>query len=171
MGRILAIIGRLIFSLIFISFIIIYQKLHYLFTPRKHLTDCFSIYIYQPLAICVIFYAWFGVILFYGTEQGKEGFQNLIEAIWWVQNIYKFNERIQNMIHVILKIAPFFANKFWFSSYERTLFICITTANYPDVMMPSYNESRFVPALYFVSFMSISFFYLMNLILAIAVDS
>lgn len=86
------------------------------------------------IAICVIFYAWFGVILFYGTEQGKEGFQNLIEAIW-------------------------------------TLFICITTANYPDVMMPSYNESRFVPALYFVSFMSISFFYLMNLILAIAVDS
>ena len=46
----------------------------------------------------------------------------------------------------------------------------VTTANYPDVMMPSYNEHRFV-ALYFISYMLISFFYLMNLVLAIACNS
>ena len=50
-----------------------------------------------------------------------------------------------------------------------TLWICITTANYPDVMMPGYNENRFV-ALYFISFMIISFFFLMNVILASVVD-
>jgi Ion transport protein len=46
-----------------------------------------------------------------------------------------------------------------------TVWICVTTANYPDVMMPGYNENRFV-ALYFVSFMILSFFFLMNVILA-----
>jgi len=90
-------------------------------------------YILTILAMVVFFYAWFGVIIFYGTEQGANGFQNLIEAIW-------------------------------------TLWICITTANYPDVMMPSYNENRYT-SLYFVSFMTVSFFYLMNLILAITVNS
>mmetsp|Transcript_12926 Transcript_12926/g.30210 ORF Transcript_12926/g.30210 Transcript_12926/m.30210 type:complete len:840 (+) Transcript_12926:141-2660(+) len=90
-------------------------------------------YVMMVLAVVVIFYAWFGVVIFYGTEQGANGFQNLIEGIW-------------------------------------TLWICITTANYPDVMMPSYNENR-LACIYFVSFMSISFFYLMNLILAVSFNA
>ena len=53
---------------------------------------------------------------------------------------------------------------------HRTLWICITTANYPDVMMPAYNENRVV-AIYFISFMTLSFFYIMNLILAVAVNA
>lgn len=51
-----------------------------------------------------------------------------------------------------------------------TLWICVTTANYPDVMMPAYNRSRF-SALYFVVFMVMSFFFLMNLILASVVNT
>ena len=50
-----------------------------------------------------------------------------------------------------------------------TLWICVTTANYPDVMMPGYNDNRWV-ALYFVSFMVITFFFLMNIILATVVN-
>lgn len=46
----------------------------------------------------------------------------------------------------------------------------ITTANYPDVMMPSYNEHRVV-ALFFISFMVLSFFYIMNLVLAVTVNA
>ena len=84
---------------------------------------------------------------------------------------------------------------------RRTLWICVTTANYPDVMMPGYNEHRLV-AVFFVSFMVrarpqnsrdpgwkrmfechicrpsprrraqvFSFFYLMNLVLAITVNA
>eukprot|EP00536_Pseudo-nitzschia_multiseries_P001386 jgi/Psemu1/181049/e_gw1.18.17.1 len=90
-------------------------------------------YIGMVLGVVVVFYAWFGVVIFYETEQGANGFQNLIEGIW-------------------------------------TLWICITTANYPDVMMPSYNENR-LASIYFVSFMTISFFYLMNLILAVTVNA
>jgi hypothetical protein len=89
-------------------------------------------YILALLALLVVFYAWFGVVLFYGTDQGKRDFSNLIEGCW-------------------------------------TLWICITTANYPDVMMPSYNENR-LSAIFFVSFMIISFFFLMNLILATVVN-
>lgn len=51
-----------------------------------------------------------------------------------------------------------------------TLYIMITTANYPDVMMPSYNVNR-LSAIYFVSFMIVSFFYLMNLVLAAVVNA
>ena len=46
-----------------------------------------------------------------------------------------------------------------------TLYIMATTANYPDVMMPAYNDNRLV-SLYFIVFMIFSFFFMMNLILA-----
>jgi len=51
-----------------------------------------------------------------------------------------------------------------------TLWICVTTANYPDVMMPGYNENRLI-AIYFVVFMVITFFFLMNVILASVVNA
>jgi lipopolysaccharide export LptBFGC system permease protein LptF len=80
------------------------------------------------LCVLMLFYAWFGVVMFVDTKEGIELFPTLIEALW-------------------------------------TLWICVTTANYPDVMMLGYNQNRFV-ALYFVSFMILSFFFLMNVILA-----
>lgn len=83
--------------------------------------------------VILVFYAWFGTVMFLDTAQGEAGFQSLIEAMW-------------------------------------TLWICITTANYPDVMMPSYNENRWT-ALYFVSFMILTFFYLMNIVLASVVNA
>jgi len=91
-------------------------------------------YILAILAIFVVFYAWCGVVLFFDSEQGANGFPNLLEGVW-------------------------------------TLWICVTTANYPDVMMSSYNDNRLVSASYFISFMIISFFYLMNLVLAVTVNS
>jgi two pore calcium channel protein len=81
----------------------------------------------------ILFYGWFGVVMFYGTEQGKRDFSNLMEGCW-------------------------------------TMWQCVTTVNYPDVMMPSYNDSR-LTGIFWVSFMVISFFFLMNLILASAVNA
>lgn len=51
-----------------------------------------------------------------------------------------------------------------------TLWICITTANYPDVNMPSYNEDR-KAVYFFVSFMLFAFFYMMNIVLAVACNA
>jgi len=50
-----------------------------------------------------------------------------------------------------------------------TLWICVTTANYPDVMMAAYNNNRFVN-LFFVSFMIVEFYGFMNVILAVVVN-
>jgi len=60
----------------------------------------------------------------------------------------------------------------YFSSLTEslwTLYIMVTTANYPDVMMPAYNDNRWT-ALYFVSFMILSFFFFMNIVLASIVN-
>lgn len=84
------------------------------------------------LFIIAVFYAWFGVVMFVDTEEGRQMFPNFIEALW-------------------------------------TLWTSITTANYPDVMMPGYNHNRWV-ALYFVSFMILTFFFLTNVILAMVVN-
>ena len=51
-----------------------------------------------------------------------------------------------------------------------TLWVCVTTAIYPDVMMPSYNTNR-MAALYFIFFMVVTYFFLMNIILATVVSA
>ena len=51
-----------------------------------------------------------------------------------------------------------------------TLWIMVTTANYPDVMMPAYNQNP-IMCIYFVSFMMISFFFIMNVVLASVVNT
>eukprot|EP00934_Nitzschia_sp_Nitz4_P005854 Nitzschia sp. Nitz4//scaffold205_size38804//23986//26605//NITZ4_007646-RA/size38804-processed-gene-0.7-mRNA-1//1//CDS//3329541519//5844//frame0 len=85
------------------------------------------------LAIIIIFYGWFGAVIFYESKQGIRDFANLFEGCW-------------------------------------TMWICVTTANYPDVMMPSYNNNR-LSGIFFVSYMVVTFFLLMNLVLASVVNA
>ena len=51
-----------------------------------------------------------------------------------------------------------------------TLWICVTTANYPDVMMLAYNRNR-ISNIFFISFMVIAYYLLMNVVLATVVNS
>ncbi|KAK3785343.1 hypothetical protein RRG08_045569 [Elysia crispata] len=51
-----------------------------------------------------------------------------------------------------------------------SLFVLLTTSNYPDVMMPSYYKSRFY-ALFFIVYLSLELYFLMNLLLAVVYDS
>lgn len=46
-----------------------------------------------------------------------------------------------------------------------TLWICFTTANYPDVMMPAFNKHSLANA-FFVTYMIIAYFFIMNIILS-----
>eukprot|EP00088_Acartia_fossae_P037775 TRINITY_DN3900_c0_g1_i4.p1 TRINITY_DN3900_c0_g1~~TRINITY_DN3900_c0_g1_i4.p1 ORF type:complete len:917 (-),score=53.70 TRINITY_DN3900_c0_g1_i4:656-3406(-) len=50
------------------------------------------------------------------------------------------------------------------------LFVLLTTANYPDVMMPSYAENPFSAA-FFISYLAILLYFLMNLMLAVVYDA
>ncbi|XP_052214317.1 two pore channel protein 1-like isoform X2 [Dreissena polymorpha] len=51
-----------------------------------------------------------------------------------------------------------------------SLFILLTTANYPDVMMPAYSTNQF-SALFFITYLSIELYFVMNLFLAVVYDT
>ena len=57
-----------------------------------------------------------------------------------------------------------FFNSFW------SMFVLITTSNFPMVMLPSYNTSR-AYCIFFILFLVIGLFLLMNLLLAIFYSS
>jgi len=63
--------------------------------------------------------------------------------------------------------SPYFST---FTDSFINLFVLLTTANYPDVMMPSY-ESNPLSAIFFISYLSINLYFLMNLMLAVVYDS
>jgi hypothetical protein len=50
------------------------------------------------------------------------------------------------------------------------LLVLLTTANFPDVMIPVYKEHR-VYCLFFIAFLVVGLFFLMNLLLAVAYNS
>lgn len=50
------------------------------------------------------------------------------------------------------------------------MFILLTTANYPDVMMPAYNEHGLY-VIFFVTFLTLSLYFFMSLILAAVYDN
>ncbi|KAL7534858.1 LOW QUALITY PROTEIN: hypothetical protein ACHAXR_006128 [Thalassiosira sp. AJA248-18] len=110
------------------------------------------------LAIIVVFYAWFGAVIFYDSPQGMAAFPNLADGMWtlWICVTTAFAAMIECDNH--------FGN----ADDDTNVVACLR--NYPDVMMPSFNENRGA-ALYFVSFMVLSFFYVMNLVLAVAVNA
>ena len=92
---------------------------------------------------------------------------------------------IGNLLFLLFLIVTFYAwagNTMLFGTKEGTtyfptlvegmytLFICVTTSNYPDVMMFEYNRNRAVN-IYFISFMVIAFYFVMNVILSSVVNS
>ena len=51
-----------------------------------------------------------------------------------------------------------------------SLFVLLTTANYPDVMMASYAHSGW-STIFFISYLSVNLYFLMNLMLAVVYDT
>ncbi|XP_054718016.1 two pore channel protein 1-like [Uloborus diversus] len=61
----------------------------------------------------------------------------------------------------------------YFSSLAESfvsLFVLLTTANFPDVMMPSYERSKW-SSLFFITFIIIHVYFLMNLMLAVVYET
>ena len=63
--------------------------------------------------------------------------------------------------------SPYF-NTFFLSFIN--LFVLLTTANYPDVMMPSYNKDS-LSVVFFFTYLMICLYFLMNLLLAVVYEA
>jgi two pore calcium channel protein 1 len=50
------------------------------------------------------------------------------------------------------------------------MFILLTTANFPTIMLPSYNQQR-IDAWFFIIYLVVGLFLLLNLLLAIFYES
>jgi len=108
--------------------------------------------------------------------------------VWKQKDLRKMIISIVQSIPLILTVAMLVAGYtllFAFAGFElfrtdntnfssllvsmRSLFVLLTTANYPDVMMPSYHVS-WASAFYFVVFLVFGLYFLMALILAVVYD-
>ncbi|TNN29659.1 Two pore calcium channel protein 1 [Liparis tanakae] len=61
----------------------------------------------------------------------------------------------------------------YFSTLENSLvslFVLVTTANFPDVMMPAYSKNRW-SCVFFIVYLSIELYFIMNLLLAVVFDT
>ncbi|CAL8248231.1 unnamed protein product [Merluccius merluccius] len=61
----------------------------------------------------------------------------------------------------------------YFSTLENSmvsLFVLLTTANFPDVMMPAYSRNRW-SCVFFIVYLSIELYFVMNLLLAVVFDT
>ncbi|XP_029427700.1 two pore calcium channel protein 1 isoform X3 [Rhinatrema bivittatum] len=61
----------------------------------------------------------------------------------------------------------------YFNTLENSLvslFVLLTTANYPDVMMPSYSRNPW-SCVFFIVYLSIELYFIMNLLLAVVFDT
>uniref|UniRef100_A0A8C1WE99 Two pore segment channel 1 n=1 Tax=Cyprinus carpio TaxID=7962 RepID=A0A8C1WE99_CYPCA len=79
------------------------------------------------------------------------------------------------VIFAILGFCLFSANSAdpYFSTLENSivsLFVLLTTANFPDVMMPAYSKNRW-SCIFFIVYLSIELYFIMNLLLAVVFDT
>ncbi|CAJ1068835.1 two pore calcium channel protein 1 isoform X2 [Xyrichtys novacula] len=79
------------------------------------------------------------------------------------------------VIFAILGFCLFSTNSSdpYFSTLENSLvslFVLLTTANFPDVMMPSYSKNRW-SCVFFIVYLSIELYFVMNLLLAVVFDT
>ncbi|XP_029493859.1 two pore channel protein 1-like isoform X1 [Oncorhynchus nerka] len=61
----------------------------------------------------------------------------------------------------------------YFNTLENSivsLFVLLTTANFPDVMMPAYSRNRW-SCVFFIVYLSIELYFIMNLLLAVVFDT
>ncbi|XP_076130340.1 two pore channel protein 1 [Alosa pseudoharengus] len=79
---------------------------------------------------------------------------------------------------VIFAILGFFLFSYnpadqYFRTLENSivsLFVLLTTANFPDVMMPAYSRNRW-SCVFFIVYLSIELYFIMNLLLAVVFDT
>ncbi|KAF0689988.1 Aste57867_18632 [Aphanomyces stellatus] len=96
------------------------------------------------VVVFVVFFAWVAMMLFQNTDEGMR------------------SPSCVSLINVCL------GNKELPTIYEASwnMLILLTTANFPDIMMPAYDKNRVV-VLFFAFFLCFGLFFLLNVVLAV----
>jgi hypothetical protein len=61
----------------------------------------------------------------------------------------------------------------WFPTANQSFYqmlILLTTANFPDIMLPAYNNSRF-SCLFFIFYLMLGLYFLQNILLAVVLNN
>uniref|UniRef100_A0A8D2JD43 Voltage-dependent calcium channel protein TPC1 n=1 Tax=Varanus komodoensis TaxID=61221 RepID=A0A8D2JD43_VARKO len=94
------------------------------------------------------------------------------------RNLRQIFQSLPPFIDILLLLLFFmvifmFSPPQYFSTLENSLvnlFVLLTTANFPDVMMPSYSRSPW-SCIFFIVYLSIELYFIMNLLLAVVFDT
>uniref|UniRef100_A0A671MPL0 Two pore calcium channel protein 1-like n=1 Tax=Sinocyclocheilus anshuiensis TaxID=1608454 RepID=A0A671MPL0_9TELE len=87
------------------------------------------------------------------------------------RNLRQIFQSLPPFIDILLLFFSFSLQ--YFSTLENSLvslFVLLTTANFPDVMMPAYSKNRW-SCIFFIVYLSIELYFIMNLLLAVVFDT
>ncbi|KAF0709369.1 Aste57867_5959 [Aphanomyces stellatus] len=99
------------------------------------------------VAIYICFFASLSTILFQGTDEGMLKVSRVAEYL------------VDMLTSGVANVMPNFVDDVW------QLLILLTSANFPDIMMPAYATNR-ASSLFFIVFVTFGIFFLVNLVLA-----
>eukprot|EP00937_MAST-01D_sp_MAST-1D-sp2_P002661 g2661.t1 len=141
------------------------------------------------LVFLISFFAIVGTVLFQGSTFGLDAMYDGSDARYGINDEYPAYGRQRTACNTKLRDAGVGHNMSWPLTYCSTweqqnnqctdyfsdvlasvmkLVIVITTANFPDVMLPAFNCSPWVTAVFFVIFIVFGFLFVANLVLAVA---
>uniref|UniRef100_A0A3P8U2Y3 Voltage-dependent calcium channel protein TPC1 n=1 Tax=Amphiprion percula TaxID=161767 RepID=A0A3P8U2Y3_AMPPE len=94
------------------------------------------------------------------------------------RNLRQIFQSLPPFIDILLLLLFFMVifailGKNYFNTLENSLvslFVLLTTANFPDVMMPAYSKNRW-SCVFFIVYLSIELYFIMNLLLAVVFDT
>uniref|UniRef100_A0A3P8NCC3 Ion transport domain-containing protein n=1 Tax=Astatotilapia calliptera TaxID=8154 RepID=A0A3P8NCC3_ASTCA len=94
------------------------------------------------------------------------------------RNLRQIFQSLPPFIDILLLLLFFMVifailGKSYFNTMENSLvslFVLLTTANFPDVMMPAYSKNRW-SCVFFIVYLSIELYFIMNLLLAVVFDT
>ena len=116
------------------------------------------------------------IVVLFTLSQQRVQFQNIFlnvlrDAGAVIVSIFVFIGFFAVLGQFIFRLS--LENFIYFNRYDDSFYqmlICLTTANFPDVMLPAYDKSR-ASSLFFIVFLVLGLFFLQSILLAIVFDN
>ncbi len=113
----------------------------------------------------------FLIVNFQECRQVRQGFRNIRRTLPEVVNVFLlFLANTALFALMAFKLKGYFASEDFFGSYAKSLwsmYVLVTTANHPNVMMPAIEANGLVPAIFFVVYLVVNLYMFMSVFLAV----